>query len=79
MELLPTIFDSCSVLRARKAYKYLFQEPHRNGETIAKLANYLTVKTAEAKETWKHAYERYTKKQTYFEALKAKYENLKRS
>ena len=83
MELYPSFFDSATLANIRKALKYLFQQPWRNEETIARLGEHLTKKTAETKEAYRQAsqkdartaktiYERYTKILAHFDALKTK-------
>lgn len=80
MALNPCFFEQATLANIRKALKYLFQQPWRNEETIARLGEHLTKKTAETKEAAsrteerrvKTIYERYTKILACFEALKTK-------
>lgn len=79
-ELYPSYFEGAALANIRKVLKYLFQEPWRNEDTIARLGEHLTKKTAEAKEAAsntedrrvKTTFERYTKILAFYEALKTK-------
>lgn len=49
-DLHPFFFDNGSIAECKKAFRYLFQEPWRNKNTIARLGEYLQQKAEEAKE-----------------------------
>lgn len=74
-------FDNSTLANIRKLFRYVFQEPDRNTETIAALGGYLPAKVAEAKTALdadpankhiKRKYERYSKILAIFEAVKTK-------
>ena len=84
LTLSPAWFDQNSVANVRKVFKYLFQEPWRNEDTIAALSIFLAKRVDDAKALWskksvnvsegkraKATYERYVKKQEIFEKLKS--------
>lgn len=52
MTLSPAWFDQNSVTNVRKAFKYLFQEPWRNEDTIAALSVFLVKRIEDAKALW---------------------------
>ena len=45
-------FDNSTLANIRKLFRYVFQEPDRNTETIAALGGYLPAKVAETKAAW---------------------------
>ena len=49
---LEPFFDKSTLVNIRKLFRYVFQEPWRNTETIAALGEYLPAKVAETKEAW---------------------------
>lgn len=51
-EIHPCFFDNRRLTDCKKLFKYLFQEPWRNTETIAALGGYLPAKVAESKDAW---------------------------
>ena len=53
-------FDKSTLVNIRKLFRYVFQEPWRNTETIAALGEYLPAKVAETKEAWGKASVAYT-------------------
>lgn len=57
---LDPFFDKSTLVNIRKLFRYIFQEPDRNTETIAALGGYLPAKVAEAKATWGDASVAYT-------------------
>lgn len=78
---LDPFFDSSTLANIRKLFRYVFQEPDRNTETITALGRYLPAKVAEAKTALdadpankhiKRKYERYSKILAVFEALTTK-------
>ena len=48
-------FDNSTLANIRKLFRYIFQEPDRNTETIAALGRYLPTKVAETKAAWDDA------------------------
>lgn len=77
---LDPFFDKSSLANIRKLFRYVFQEPNRNMETIAALSGYLPAKVVETKtaldadanKRLKTKYDRYSKILAYFEGLKTK-------
>lgn len=57
---LEPFFGSAPMPNIRKLFKYLFQEPWRNEETIKVLADYFPERTAKAKDAWGQASVEYT-------------------
>lgn len=53
-------FDNSTLANIRKLFRYVFQEPDRNTETIAALGGYLPAKVAETKAAWGDASVAYT-------------------
>ena len=53
-------FDNSTLANIRKLFRYVFQEPWRNTETIQSLGGYLPAKVAETKEAWHQAGVAYT-------------------
>lgn len=53
-------FDNSTLANIRKLFRYVFQEPDRNTETIAALGRYLPAKVAETKAAWGDASVSYT-------------------
>lgn len=53
-------FDNSTLANIRKLFRYVFQEPDRNTETIAALGGYLPAKVAETKAAWHQAGVDYT-------------------
>lgn len=53
-------FDNSTLVNIRKLFRYVFQEPDRNTETIAALGGYLPAKVAETKAAWGDASVAYT-------------------
>lgn len=61
MQITPDpFFDNSTLANIRKLFRYLFQEPDRNTETIAALGGYLPAKIAETKAAWCDASVAYT-------------------
>lgn len=57
---LDPFFDNSTLANIRKLFRYVFQEPDRNTETIAALGGYLPAKVAETKAAWGDASVAYT-------------------
>lgn len=57
---LDPFFDNSTLANIRKLFRYVFQEPDRNTETIAALGRYLPAKVAETKAAWGDASVAYT-------------------
>lgn len=53
-------FDKSTLVDIRKLFRYIFQEPERNTETIAALSEYLHAKVDESKKVWNEASVDYT-------------------
>ena len=53
-------FDKSTLANIRKLFRYIFQEPDRNTETIAALGRYLPTKVAETNAAWGDASVAYT-------------------
>lgn len=78
-------FSNCTLTKAHKLFRYVFQEPQRNTETIASLGRYLPARVAEAKTELdadpankhnKRKYDRYNKILAAFETYKTKYTDI---
>jgi len=52
MQLTPAFFDQASIAKTSKIFKYLFQEPWRNEETITDLTLYYAKRVEDAKSLW---------------------------
>lgn len=57
---LDPFFDNSTLANIRKLFRYVFQEPDRNTETITALGRYLSAKVAETKAAWGDASVSYT-------------------
>lgn len=54
MTVIPDVFFGKSTLAdIRKLFRYVFQEPERNTETIAAIGKHLQAKVDESKEDWR--------------------------
>ena len=71
-------FDNSTLVNIRKLFRYVFQEPDRNTETIAALGGYLSAKVAETKADWHQAGVDYTNGYVDVKRAKAKHEKYQK-